>query len=577
MWKYAWQTAVYLKNRTPIKRKKYVTPYELLFNRKPNLGHIRMFGAHAYAHIPMRKSPKTMMKADKWFLVGFEADSEIYLLLNTENGEILRRGNVYFDESKVVSRVTNPTEFTTVLKIIHQQFMEQQQSKNIKQPNNVINDATFPKRKRDRPKKMQLNDTAHEVIETKPKNYWDAHSRPTTKEWRHAEAEEIKSLEQHNTWDIVSKPNNRKILTCMWVYAIKTTQEGKLKQRKARLVAHGHKQLQGIDYEATFSPTPTFITIRLLLATGIQYQWFIESLDVSSAYIHAPLSDTIYMTAPPGYNIKKNECLLLKKALYGLKQSGRVWNEFFSEVLQNYNMKQSVYDHCMFVPSDSHMGLIILVYVDDILVFAKTQDILNNCKQYLHTKLLLKEFGVVTEYLNASIVKSQSHVIFSQAKFINHILAKYHHHEANSVEDMSSKQKLPPVELNEAQRLRYQQIVGALMYLSVVSRPDIAFNVNACACQVSCATTTDFQNVHQILRFLKGTVNHSIIFKKTNNICPISLYVDADFANDISTRRSTSGWVIMFNSAPIAWGSCMQKWVALSTVEAELNALVEGI
>lgn len=126
---------------------------------------------------------------------------------------------------------------------------------------------------------------------------------------------EYNSLIENKTWIIVPRPNNKKVLTNRWVFKTKVRQDGSVEKYKARLVARGHTQLYGIDYEDVFAPVARYETIRTLLAVSAKEEMHVHQMDVTSAYVQGELHDEIYMEQPEGFVQDENEdrvCKLLK-------------------------------------------------------------------------------------------------------------------------------------------------------------------------------------------------------------------------------------------------------------------------
>jgi hypothetical protein len=136
-------------------------------------------------------------------------------------------------------------------------------------------------------------------------------------------AEEIVALERTGTWDLVPCPSRVRLITCKWVYKVKTHSDGSLKRYKPRLVAHGFQQEQGRDYDETFAPVAHMTTIRTLLVVASVREWFISQLDVKNAFLNGELREDVYMCPPPGYSILEGMVCHLHRSLYGFKQAPR--------------------------------------------------------------------------------------------------------------------------------------------------------------------------------------------------------------------------------------------------------------
>jgi hypothetical protein len=141
-------------------------------------------------------------------------------------------------------------------------------------------------------------------------------------DWDTTMNEEYCSLMENNTWDLVPLPKVRKLVKCKWVYRTKYALYGSVERHKARLVSNEFSQVEGIDYNETFSPVEKMNSTRLVLALAASHKWEVHQMDVKSAFLHGDLQEEIYMEQPPGY--VQNDSILvcrLKKSLYGLKQA----------------------------------------------------------------------------------------------------------------------------------------------------------------------------------------------------------------------------------------------------------------
>jgi hypothetical protein len=118
---------------------------------------------------------------------------------------------------------------------------------------------------------------------------------PLSDEWKRVEQEEIDSLISRKVWKLVPRPQGANIITNKWVYKTKEDSEGRTTRRKARLVARGFTQIEGIDYEETFAPTAKFVTIRLIVALATSLGWPLDQADVDTAFLWADIKEDIYM------------------------------------------------------------------------------------------------------------------------------------------------------------------------------------------------------------------------------------------------------------------------------------------
>lgn len=168
-------------------------------------------------------------------------------------------------------------------------------------------------------------------LETEPSTIQDALSHPL---WRQAMADEYQALVQNNTWKVVSKPMDKKVVGCKWVFKIKRNSNGTISHYKAHLVAKGFHQSADLDYPETFSPIVKPTIIRVLLTLGIYYNWTIRQIDISNAFLHGILTDSVYTEQTRGFQVSDSFMVChLHKTIYGLKQAPRAWYECLSSFL----------------------------------------------------------------------------------------------------------------------------------------------------------------------------------------------------------------------------------------------------
>ena len=153
--------------------------------------------------------------------------------------------------------------------------------------------------------------------------------------WVRAMNEEMRALEKNETWEIVEKPKDKKVVGCRWIYTVKYQSDGTLDRYGARLVAKGYTDTYGIDYEETFAPVAKMNTVRIILSLTTHFGWKMHKFHVKNAFLHGSLEEEVYMEISPGYGVinEGNRVCKLKKTLYGLKQSPRAWFGRFTQLM----------------------------------------------------------------------------------------------------------------------------------------------------------------------------------------------------------------------------------------------------
>lgn len=166
-----------------------------------------------------------------------------------------------------------------------------------------------------------------------PQNLEEALSSPQSDEWIHAVEEELSNLKRLKTWKAVELPMSKNCIDSKWVFKLKRDTNGKIARFKARLVARGFNQKEGIDYDQTYAPVARFAIVRFLLAASVTFGWLTRHIDIKSAYLNGHLKEELYMRLPALHKNEETRTVKLLRPIYGLKQSGHNWNEALDDFL----------------------------------------------------------------------------------------------------------------------------------------------------------------------------------------------------------------------------------------------------
>ena len=264
---------------------------------------------------------------------------------------------------------------------------------------------------------------------------------------------------------------------CKWVFRIKQKPDGFVDRYKALLVAKGFHQQEGIDFKETFSPVAKPVTIRILLTLAMQFDWFLNQLDVSNAFLHGTLKEEVFMQQPPGFidPSKTSYVCKLHKSLYGLKQTPRAWYDKLFQTLISLGFHNSQSDCSLFVTFEPAL-VIVLVYFDDILV---TRPNIQVCKAFI-TRLShlfsVKDLGPLHYFLGLEVHRSSAGIFMSQHKYVIDILFKTQMDGSKPCATPLGTPKLDHSGSLISNPHEYRSIVGALQYLTW-TRPDLSFVV----------------------------------------------------------------------------------------------------
>ena len=410
-----------------------------------------------------------------------------------------------------------------------------------------------------------------------PKTYKEAVGGDDPDEWKRAMDEEIESFKETETFELVERPKDAKVVRGKWVYSSKGDPTGNI-IHKARFVAKGCSQVQGVNYEETFSPTARMESVRLLIAVAINNDYKIHQMDVRRAYLHAPIDCDIYCEQPEGYEAPQEGgsklVWKLLKSLYGLKQSGRNWHKILSDFLKQSGFTQSKVDTCVFVKLEVGGTTILLVWVDDIILVASSDELMNFVKSLLMERFRMKDLGQICFFLGIEFTPRDGGLLMSQTMYLKSVLKRFGM-DSCKPRGTPCEMKVESYSVNEGtiDIEKYREMVGSLVYAMVCTRPDLSYVVTKLSQHLSCPTEGDLVTMKHVFQYIQGTLDQGLFFSK--QIPRLSAYCDADWGSTCEDRKSITGYC--FSLSPegpvISWKSKKQKSVALSTCEAEYVAI----
>jgi len=393
--------------------------------------------------------------------------------------------------------------------------------------------------------------------------------------------QELHTLEhKRKCWEVVPYPKQGRpnYLRCHFVYKVKMKQ-GQVDRYKSRLVVDGSKQVEGIDYTDSFAPVVKHTTLRIFLAIAAVYSMQVHQIDVESAFIYAPLSELVYMHPHPAMNIPKGYCIRLLKSLYGLRQSPRNWNTHLHDFITHIGLRHSKLDHCIYIGIIHTHTVLLAVFVDDILIAADNLDVINHVKSLFSKEYRIKDMGPAEELFNIQITQPFHTIVIGQEPYVRTIREKYRSYVGarNYADVPSMAEYIPREEAPSTQKQQdyidgfpYSAIVGSLLYLAVVTRPDIMFAVGVLTRHLKSPSYASCKAACRVLNYLSRHPANAI--KYSGCKLRVHVYTDSDWASDRDTRRSTSGYVVMMAGGPVNWISKLQPIVTVSSMEAEYIA-----
>jgi Reverse transcriptase (RNA-dependent DNA polymerase) len=387
-----------------------------------------------------------------------------------------------------------------------------------------------------------LKDFSEKVLSLEiPRNIDEALKDP---KWVQAMDIEMNALNKNVTWSLVELPKGKKSVGCKWVYTIKFGANGEVERYKARLVAKGFTQTYGIDFQKTFSPVAKLNTIRVLLSLAANLDWPLHQFDVKNAFLHGNLKEEIYMDTPPGYINTRSKPVVcrLHKTLYGLKQSPQAWFGRFCNAMKDYEFEQSDSDHTLFFKRREEKLTVLIIYVDDMIITGNDRDEIKRLEERLSKEFEMKNLGGLKYFLGIEVIRTKQGITLSQRKYILDLLAEVGMMDCKPadtplIRNLKLEEHSDQIPVNKE---RYQRLVGKLIYLSH-TRPDIAYAVSLVSQFMHHPGEEHMKAVMGIIRYLKGTPGKGIQFLKNGHL-DIMGYTDADWAGNVTDRRSTSGY-----------------------------------
>ena len=607
-------SACFVGNMLPAVGSDKKSPFEKLYGEKPDYASLRVVGSACYPCLRPLMSHKLEPRSLQCVFIGYSSQYKGYRCLHPPTGKVYITRHAVFDEEcfpfregykefvpkykttilEAWQRATRsaPEESTTQITRVFplpttetpNQAQNVQEEEQEAQPEVITQEQvgvpeehvpnTHPMQTRGKAGIHKPNNRyallAPKYNTKEPRNIAEAMQHPG---WNDAVSDEITKVHILHTWDLVPAPEGINILTSRWVFTVKLKPDGTVECLKARLVARGNEQEEGLDYLETFSPVVRTATIRLVLQVAITKGWSLKQLDVSSAFLHGELQEPVYMFQPPGFvdPQKPNHVCRLTKALYGLKQAPMAWFDTFSNFLIDFGFTCSKSDPSLFTYHHQNQTLVLLLYVDDILLTGSCETLIQKLLDALNKRFSMKDLGTPKYFLGIEIESKSDGMFLHQQAYTKDILYQSSMLECNPM-PTPLPQRIEIINTEPFPEPTYfRSIAGKLQYLTI-TRPDIQYAVNFVCQRMHLPTMSDFAMLKRILRYLKGTMHLGLHIVRGSNLI-LSAYCDSDWAGCKETRRSTTGFCTLLGPNLISWSAKRQATVSRSSTEAEYRAL----
>nr|GEV95975.1 ribonuclease H-like domain, reverse transcriptase, RNA-dependent DNA polymerase [Tanacetum cinerariifolium] len=582
--------AIYILNSVPTRALVDKTPYEALYNRKPNLENLRIFGCTAYAKVTIPHLKKLDDRSVPMIYLGVEEGSKACRLYDQKGKRKHVSRDVRFMETKLWDWDNNGKETNTQDTFWASFVVEGVDNENPTKVNTENNDNTYQEHKLITDPDSPITPSAYtynpnseeEEATISSLGSLDHRFDDTPKrdeKWIEAIEIELDSINKNNTWTLTTLPTNQKAIGLKWVFKTKRDAKGKIIKYKARLVAKGYVQEQGIDFDEVFAPVARIETVRLILALAAYHGWQVHHLDVKSAFLHGDLKEEVYVTQPEGFIQQGNSGKVnkLTKALYGLRQAPRAWNVKLDQTLKSLDFKKCNLEQAVYTKRSKTSTLIVGVYVDDLIITSTPRKEIDLFKSQMEDKFERNDLGLLAYYLGTEVTRIEvtqigGVITIRQTGYINKILKETSMMECNDTKiPMDPGTKLVKAEDgNSVDATYYRSLIGSLRYL-LHTRPDLSYSVGLLSKFIEDPKDHHVKAVKQVIRYIKGTKEHGIIYKKEGG-CKITGYSDSSYGINTDQGKGTTGIVFYFEESPITWCTQKQPTVALSSCESEFMA-----
>ncbi|CAI7797489.1 unnamed protein product [Closterium sp. NIES-54] len=377
-----------------------------------------------------------------------------------------------------------------------------------------------------------------------PRSYAEAITGPYSSQWQAAMDAEMASWKSTGTYVDEVPPPGVNIVDGMWIFRVKRP-TGSPPSFKARYVARGFSQRQGVDYLQTFSPTPKMTTLRVLLHVAAQRDYELHSLDF----------------------------------IYGLRQEPREWHDTLRTTLTALGFVPSTADPLLFLHTDTSLPpFYVLVYVDDLVFATAYTEALTLVKSELQKRHTCADLGELHSYLGVHITRDRARctITLTQSHMVHQVLQHFgFQFSSPHLTPLSTSHSLsaPPSDESVEPSGPYPELVGCLMYLMTCTRPNLAYPLSLLACYVAPGR---HRKVHRdaakrVLCYLCSTPGMGLVLGGWGPVV-LTGHADASWVDDSATQRSSQGYTFSLGSGSVSWRSTCSSSVLSSRCEAEIYA-----
>ncbi|CAI5469273.1 unnamed protein product [Closterium sp. Yama58-4] len=413
-----------------------------------------------------------------------------------------------------------------------------------------------------------------------PRSYAEAIAGEYSSQWQTAMDAEMASWKSTGTYIREVPPPGANIVDVMWIFRVKRP-PGSPHVFKARYVARGFSQREGVDFFQTFSPTPKMTTLWVLLHVAAQRDHELHSLDFSTAFLQGSLHEEIWLRRPPSFtrSFPLGTQWSLRRPVYGLRQAPREWHDTLRTTLVALGFAPSTADPSLFLRTDTSLPpFYILVYVDDLVFATADTEALALVKSELQKRRTCTDLGELCSYLGLQITRDRARrtITLTQSHMVQQVLQRFGFTWSSPQSTpLATGHSLsaPPSDESVEPSGPYPELVGCLMYLMTCTRPDLAYPLGLLARYVA---PSRHRKVHmdaakRVLRYLCSTSGMGLVLGGRSEVV-LTGHSDASWVDDLAMQRSSQGYTFSLGSGSVSWRSTRSSSVLSSSCEAEIYA-----
>ncbi|GJU02756.1 retrovirus-related pol polyprotein from transposon TNT 1-94 [Tanacetum coccineum] len=538
-WAEAIATTCYTQNRSIIIPTHEKTSYHIINDRKPSIKYLHIFGCTCYLTRDGENLDKMKEKRDPCVMVGYSTQSKGYRVYNKRNRLILESIHIKFNEIKEMNK-TFVDSTSSVNKSSSPSDNSKQQdtpptttAQSTTEPITLTTTVTAKENNTDNQAAIQVDN-----IHVDDNKFYNVFST----------LEELHQFDRLQVWELVDKPFGKTVIRLKWLWKNKKDKDQTIIRNKARLVANGYAQEEGIDFEESFAPVARLEAVQIFIAYAAHKSFPIYQMDVKTDLLNGPMKEEVYVAQPDGFvdpdHLEK--VYRLRKALYGLKQAPRARYDELSNFVMSKGFTKGTIDPTLFTIRYGEDILLVQIYVDDIIFGSTNPKYSKKFEKLMHSRFEMSLMGEMKFFLGLQIHQSPRGIFFNQAMYALEILKKHGMDKCDSIGTlMATKPKLvADLSGKLVDQTDYRSKIGSLMYLTS-SRPDIV--------QV-------------------GTINMGLWYP-TDSGFELTAFLDANHAGCLDTPKSTSGGIQFLGDKLVSWMLKKQDYTAMSSAEAEYVAL----